>query len=134
MAIRLYHDSDATDEITSSNPDHVRQAVLEGEDSEEISPIYLESDDSNLTYENVSISQEGSASGSEFDDIIVDYAENESDFDGMAVGDSTTLDLSDGDYDTAVEVFRRITATNVTDAFNSEEEIYHRVQRDDYVK
>ena len=131
MAIRVYEDESGNNEITEDNPDSVRQAVEEGEDSEHIAPIYLLTDDEDLTYENVVIRKEGMASDNE---VLVDYAENEDDFEDMDAGEQEELELSDGDYDTAVEVYRRITATNVEDAFKSENELYHQVQRDDYIK
>jgi len=133
MAIRLYHDSGGTNEITSGDPDIHRNAVTEGSNSESIEEIFLLTDDSALTYENVSISQQGSPSSAEYDNIYVDY-NTSSDFSSISIGTQTSLNLSDGDYGTVVSVYRRVTVENVQNPFKSEAEVYHRVQRDDYVK
>jgi len=131
MAIRIYHDSEGNEEITSGNPDIHKDAVPENEESETIQEIFLLTDDNELTYENVEISLQGSTSGAEFDNIYVDYNETD-DFSGIDPGSQETLSLSDGDYSTAVSVYRRVTVTNVQDPF-IDEELYHRVQRDDYI-
>lgn len=129
MSIEMYHDSAAAEPITENDPDFLRQAVESGETMENIKPLYLESDDTTLEYENVSVEK----IESEMNEIHVDYAESEADFDTIDAGTQENLSLSNGDYDTIVEIFRRVTAQNVTEAFKRDD-IYHRVNFDEYVK
>lgn len=62
MALRLYFDSGTTNEITDSNPDELKQAIQSGNDITDEIQLYIKSDDSNLTYENISITQQSIAS------------------------------------------------------------------------
>jgi len=128
MALRLYHDSDATQEITSGDPDHVKQAVSDGADLEDISPIYLASDDANLTYENITVRKVST----EANQVYVDYALGQADFDTMAYGANESISISDGDYGTSLTIYRRVVAENVTGAF-TRDDIQHETEADEYV-
>ena len=128
MALRLYHDSDATEEITEDNPDHVRQAVTDGTDLEEITPIYLASDDDNLTYENITVRK----TSTEDNNVYVDYALSESDFDSMAHGDNESIDIDNGAYTSSLTIYRRVVAENVTEPF-TRTDIKHETEADEYV-
>lgn len=131
MAIRMYHDSGGTNEVSSGNPDTVKQTIEINQDLIQIETFYLISDDSGLTYESVSIEKIGTSS---FHPVYVDYATNLADFDSIGYGTQETLSLSNGDYVTAVPIHRRVVAESLTEAFNSVAEIYHRVERDEYAK
>jgi hypothetical protein len=62
MALKLYLDSGATQEITDLNPDELKQGVESGQSITNEINLYLKSDDVDLTYENISIGQQSIAS------------------------------------------------------------------------
>lgn len=81
MALKLYLDSDATEEITDSNPDELKQAVESGTGIENEINLYLKSDDDSLTYENITIEEISIADDWESD---TDYVERDGDADEPA--------------------------------------------------
>ena len=128
MSLIMYHDSNATEEITNDNPDQIRESVPQGGSLEDITSLYLKSNNTDFEYENVSLEKiEGQGNT-----IYVDYNDT-ADFSNIEVGSQETLDLDNGDYDTPIEFYRRVTVQDVTDAFKRED-IEHRVNFDEYVK
>ena len=108
MSIRMYHDQEATEELSENNPDTVRQAEEAGNDWIEEREFYLKSDDITLEYENVLVFAENNDSN-----LYVEYSE-----DGITYYDE--LELANGDYDEVVSIYRKVTAPNVQEAFNRE--------------
>lgn len=126
MALRLYHDQNAQDEITQANPDTVDQAVPVGEDLDDQKIIYLASDDASLTYEEISIT----AIEDNGNNVTVEYA-----FDDNGSPDlpwQETLEPSDGDYSTPEPIWRRVFKEDVQEAF-TREDIEHEVTADEFV-
>jgi len=131
MALQLYHDSGGTNLIESGDEDIYRNAVSSSNTAVDEKIIYVGSDDTNLTYENITIdaiNDEDSASVS--GEIDVTYAVDNS---GTAGTYQDVLTLSDGDFSTPVPVWRKVTAPNVTSAFKRTD-IQHELNFDEYVK
>lgn len=125
--LRLYHDPEGVEEVTEVNPDHFRKAVREGGTLEDITELYLLSDDEGLTYENISIQAVGDEdTASESGHIDISYS-----LDGVTFNDP--LELPDGDYTTAQKIYRKAVAPNVGAAFKRTD-ILHEWEFDEYVK
>lgn len=128
MALRIYEDSDATTELTT---DIFKGAVEDGENLVEEKHLYICSDDAEKTYENVSITATNDTDGaSNSGEIDYEYAPDDGGSPGTYV---QTLDLSDGDFDTSVSIWRRATAPNVQEEFKNEI-IEHQISFDEYIK
>lgn len=131
MALRLYHDADATQEITEETPDTVHMAVAVGQTLVDERPIYVLSDDPGLTYEAVSIEAEGDTDdASERGQVDVLYAPDNNGTPGTYV---QTLTLPDRDYATPHKIWRKVTSPNVQQAFNVTT-IQHVLQWHEYAK
>lgn len=131
MALRLYHDVAATTEITAANPDVVHRAVAQGQTLVDERPIYVKSDNPNLTYENVSIDGVGDVDGaSQSGQVDVLYAPDANGSPGAYV---QTLALPNGDYAQPYKVWRKVTSPNVQQAFNVTT-IQHNLQWHEYAK
>jgi len=126
MALRLYHDADATQEITLANPDEVRVAVEAGQDLEDIEQLYLASDDTSLTYENISITK---VSDGLTPAVVIEYALDDAGSPGVW---QTTLNVPDGAYIDSEIIWRRAFKADVQEAF-TREDIAHEVTADEYV-
>ncbi len=125
--LRLYHDPEGVEEVTEQNPDHFRKAVTEGGTLEDITELYLLTDDAGLTYENVSIQAVGDEDDAEDSgEIDISYS-----LDGVTFDDP--LDLPDGDYAEARKIYRKAVAPNVESAFKRTD-IMHEWKFDEYVK
>lgn len=129
MALRLYFDEDLSEpmeaeEISEGEPDKTKEAVQSGEDINEEVVLYLASDDTDLTYENISIEQHNNG------DVDIEYAEDDN---GNPDTYSDPLSLDDGDYSSAIKIHRKATVNDVTEAFRNES-IRHRIIADEYVK
>ena len=127
MALRLYHDDQAQNEITQANPDEVHVAVPVGEDLDDQEQIYLASDDATLTYESIEIT----AVEDNGNDVDVEYA-----FDDNGSPDlpwQETIEPTDGDYETPVPIWRRVFKENVQEAFQRTD-IDHQVTADEFVQ
>ncbi len=125
MALKLYHDSDTTSEITGGNPDEAIDAVASGGTITDEKAIYMESDDSDLTYENIEI-EKGSDNGPS---VTLEYAPDE---EGSAGAYVSKYEPANGAYTTAHKFWRKVTITNVTEAFKRED-ITHDVTADEHV-
>lgn len=131
MALRLYHDADATQEITEETPDTVHMAVAVGQTLVDERPIYVLSDDPDLTYEAVSIEAEGDTDdASESGQVDVLYAPDNN---GVPGEYKQVLELPDGDYSEPLKIWRKVTSPNVQQAFNVTT-IQHVLQWHEYVK
>lgn len=128
MALKLFLDDNGAKgaEITSVNPDEARGAVESGNDFVDEAVLWIESDDISLTYENITIEQYDTGTG---ETVNVVYAEDEAGSAGVYASPQT---LPDGSYNTAVKIWRKSTAPNVTHAF-IREDIRHRVKADEYI-
>lgn len=130
MALRIYHDANGTQEITSTNPDTAHQAVPSGQTLTHDKAIYIKSDDANLTYENILIDALGDTDGAtQSGQVDVLYAP---DVNGAPGAFSQTLTLPNGTYQTAYKIWRRVVAPNVTGAFRITT-INHQLTWDEYV-
>ena len=90
MALQLYLDSGATTLIDDTNPDVYSEAVSAGANAIGETQIYLKSDDSSQTYENISITSES---------IAVNWADGVS-YEARDAGTDTEADVvigSDGE-------------------------------------
>ena len=131
MALRLYHDAAATTEITAANPDVVHKAVAQGQTLVDERPIYVKSDNPNLTYENVSIDGMGDVDGaSQSGQVDVLYAPDNNGVPGTYV---QTLTLPNQDYATPHKIWRKVTSPNVQSAFNLTT-IQHQLSWHEYAK
>lgn len=131
MALRLYHDAGATQEITEETPDTVHMAVAVGQTLVDERPIYVLSDDPGLTYEAVSIEGVGDVDGaSQSGQVDVLYALDTGGSPGTYV---QTLTLPNGDYATPYKVWRKVTSPNVQQAFNVTT-IQHQLSWHEYAK
>jgi len=127
MSLKLYFDSEGTEPIQSpldSNayPDTIREAVESGETVTDVTTIYLMSSNTDLTYENITLtSYETETNG-----VTVEY---------RLEGDTTwqaSLTITDGNYTTSQEIERRVQAENVQEAF-FRDDIKHRLSFDEYI-
>jgi hypothetical protein len=131
MALHLYHDSGATNLIEDGDEDSYRGAVPASQTATHEEKIYIGSDDSGLTYESIEIDTVGDEDGaSTSGEVNVQYAVDNS---GSAGTYSETLTLSNGDFDPAIPIWRKITAPNLQSAFKRTD-IQHRITYDEYVK
>lgn len=131
MGLKFYHDSGATNPIAVGDEDYHRGAVVSGNDLVSEKVIYIGSDETLLTYENVSVTSINDEDGASVNgDINVQYAVDSG---GVAGTYQDTLPLSDGDFATAVPIWRKVIAPNVSAPFKRID-IEHNVSFDKYVK
>ena len=131
MGLRLYHDAGATQEITSGNPDTVRKAVSQGQTLTDEKAIYIKTDNTSLTYEQVKLDGIGDTDGaSQSGQVDVLYALDSGGVPGTYV---QTLTLPNGDYATPYKVWRKVTSPNVQQAFNVTT-IQHQLTWHEYAK
>lgn len=115
MALRLYSDVQATQELGPSNPDSIRSAVTPGSTLVDERVIYLKSDDPNLTYENIVLEALGdNDNATESGQVNVEYALDQGGAPGVY---QDPLPIPNGRYNTPTPIWRRVTAPNVTAAF-----------------
>ena len=126
MALKLYTDSDALNEITNLAPDEAKGAVASGATFTNERAIWMKSDNTGLTYENITITK---SSDSESPAITLEYAP---DVEGSAGTYVATLEPDDGAYGTVYKFWRRVTKVNVTEAF-VRTDVNHQVQADEYI-
>ena len=119
MALKLFHDVDATEPIDEQNPDIVHEPVDAGGTVLNEKKLYLASTNPLLAYEDLTIRGEvieiipEEASG-----IIVSitYALDDN---GSPDTYEEELELPDGDYQTPFPVWRRVYVQNVNQAFKA---------------
>ncbi len=126
MALKLYHDEACTQEITEQDPDEAKGAVLSGETFTDEKAIYMKSDDTDLTYENIEIEK---SSDSESPAVTLEYAPDDGGSAGVYV---SKLEPSNGAYTTEYKFWRKVTKTNVTEAF-TRTDVNHQVKADEYI-
>ena len=126
MALRLYLTESEADLIEEGNEDEVREAVESGATLTDETVIYIKSDNTDLTYENITIAMEET----ETNGVVVEYALDD------GVGDPVTyadpLTVPDGAYTSFTPIHRRAVAANVTEAFKRTD-IKHKVTADEYI-
>lgn len=126
--LRLYEDSSGSTEVTT---DVVRKATESGTNMVSEKKLYILSDNTNKTYENVSLTAlndiDGTTTSGEIDYL---YAPDNSGSSGTYV---QTLSLSNGDYGTATAIWRKAVAPNVVSAFKNTV-IEHEMNFDGYIK
>ncbi len=127
MALRLYHDEAALQEITAENKDTVQGAVVSGQTLTDEVILWLKSDDSNLTYENIAIASTNTPGDPP---VTVEYALD--DGAGNPVSYADPLTVPDGAYITAVKIHRKAVSENITGAF-VRTNIEHEVKADEFV-
>lgn len=125
MALVMYHDSDCNEPIDESNPDYVKEAVQQGSDFEDEKEFWIKSDDEDLTYENVELTASGDTDSPSSGQVDIKYSKD----DGETYED--TVDLEDGDYQTAVSIYRKVYSPDVQEAFN-ESSIKHQINADEF--
>lgn len=131
MALKFFHDANATEPIDEQNPDIVHEPVDAGGTLLNEKKLYLASTNALLAYENLTIRGEvidvipEEASG-----IIVSvmYA---LDNNGSPGTYEEELELPDGDYQTPLPVWRRVYVQNVDQAFKAT--IEHIVPHVEYI-
>lgn len=110
MGLSLYFDAGATQLISAANPDTATILIPEpGQNGSDERQIWMASDDTDLTYSDIVIQSVG-----ENTTVVVDYA---ADVAGSPGSYSSTMEPTDGDYETAMPLWRRIRVFNVTAAF-----------------
>lgn len=124
MALRLYKDAGAAEEITAVNPDMVREPVLAGDDMIDERSLWIRSDNPILTYENVIITAQNKPAN-----VTVQYAKDNNGTPGTY---ADSLTLPNGVFDPAVRFWRKVTASNVESAFKVTT-IKHVRKYDEYV-
>ena len=131
MALHFYHDSGATNMIEVGDEDYERQADTEGSTIVIEKQIYIGSDDTNLTYENITIDAVNDVDGTTTaGEIDIEYA---LDSGGSPGTYQQSLNMADQDFDPAVPIWRKITAPNIQNAFKNTN-IEHKINYDEYVK
>lgn len=124
MTLKLYHDDNDSKgaEITAQNPDEIKEAVTSGGGIDDVAPIWMESDSSTLTYENIEVEKDGNGSPT----VTITYSATEE-------GTYTSkYEPSDGDYDSAHKFWRKVVVTNITEPFERDD-INHQVKADEYL-
>lgn len=124
MGLRLYLDAACTQEVTAINPDIIHKAVVAGANMVDERSLWLKSDDSALTYENVVITAQDKPAN-----ITVQYAKDSG---GSAGSYSNSVTLTNGIFDPAVRVWRKVSASNISAAFKVTT-IKHARNYDEYV-
>lgn len=108
MGLRLYLDAACTQEITDSNPDHTRKPVVAGADWVDERSLWIRSDDSALTYENIVIAAQNVPAN-----VTVQYALDNSGSPGTY---AASITLPNGKFDPAVRFWRKVVVPNVNEA------------------
>lgn len=104
MSLDFYHDEELTEKVTEDFPDEIKNGISKDDVPHVIEDIlYLGSDD-DYTFEEVEIKE---CDANSHDDVTVEYAEDDGDENPDTY--STTLSLSNGNYDTAVPIHRKFT-------------------------
>lgn len=125
MALILYFDEEATEEVTVQNPDRTKETVVMGNSLASERILFVKSDDENLTYENIVISAaEGDSSAN------IQYA-----FDNGGVPGSymSALTIMDGDFSEPVAFWRKVVSGAVEYPFKRQD-IEHEIAYDAYLK
>lgn len=132
MALHFYHDSAGTTEIDFTNVDHEREADVQGSTVVLEKKIYIGSDDSNLTYENVTVSTINDNDGAtQSGQVDILYA---LDSGGSPGTYQQSLDVPNGDFDPPVAIWRKMVAPNIQEAFTVNFIEHHIENYDEYVK
>ena len=127
--LKIFTDSEATNELTT---DEVRDAVPAGETMIAERQLFLKSDSTDKTYENVSINALNDVDNpSDSGEISYRYAAD--DGNGSPEEYVNLLEFDSGDFDSAVPFWRKAIAPNVQNAFKNTE-IEHNLQFDEYIK
>lgn len=125
--LRLYHDEAGLREVTQNDPDVIKETVFAGGTLTRVGELYVKSDDSALTYENISLTAIGDENtASQSGEVDVTYSLDNETFEQV-------LTLPDGDYVTALKVYRKVVAPTVEAAFKRLD-IWHELSFDEYVK
>ena len=125
--LRLYHDEAGLREVTQNDPDVIKETVFAGGTLTRVGELYVKTDDGNLTYENISLTAIGDENtASQSGEVDVTYSLDNETF-------VQTLALPDGDYATALKVYRKVVAPSVSAAFKRLD-IQHELSFDEYVK
>ena len=125
MALRLYLDAACTQEIDELNPDIIHKAVVAGADMIDERSLWIKSDDPALTYENTTIAAQNKPAN-----VTVQYAKDSSGSPG-AYADSRAL--TNGTFEPAVRIWRKVMAASVQEAFKATT-IKHSLGWDEYVR
>lgn len=115
MSLFLYHDSSGTNLVESGDEDYEREAVQSGNQVVLEQKLYVGSDNTNLTYENItldSVNDEDSAN--QTGEINIQYAPDESGSPGVYL---ESISLPNGDFDPPVAIWRKMIAPSVENAF-----------------
>jgi hypothetical protein len=126
MAIKMFHDSACTQEVTAANPDLLRQAVESGEDLTEDREFWLRSDDNTLTYENITITASGDSNSPTTGEVDIKYSLSNENYEDE-------ISLPNSDFSDPVKIWRRVHSPNVTFAFNVTT-IAHKITAEEYLK
>ena len=126
MALKLYFDSAATEPIAVGTEDEYKDSGESGYTLQEEKAIYMKSDNTDLTYENIAITKD-SVGGTP--SVTPEYAP---DVDGSAGTYVSTYEPPDGAYTTEHKFWVRATVTNVTEAFKRDN-IDHEITADEHV-
>lgn len=124
MALLMYFDAACTNQISSdnANPDIVHKSTTAGQTITDELSIWIRSNDAQKTYEDVVLTAQGDDSSAD-----VQYAPDNS---GVAGAYVQSLSLTDGTFASALRIWRKITAPNVTQAFNKN--IQHKLTYSEY--
>ena len=132
MALHFYHDSGATNLVEAGDVDFERVSDTEGSTIVVEQQLYIGSDDTNLTYENVSVDAVNDVDGTTTaGEIDVEYA---LDSGGSPGTYQQSISLADQDFDPAVPIWRKMTAPNISNAFDISNIEHHITNYDEYVK
>ena len=110
MALRLYFDADGNRPVEAGVPDALDLAIIESQDLENTLKLYIKSDDSSLTYRNVSIYGLNDVDNPVSGEVNVQHAEDNGGSPGSFLEE---LELPDGPYIPAVPVWRKIYSPNL---------------------
>lgn len=112
--LRIYTDSNGTTELTV---DKVKKAVPAGETLVDERRLFLKSDNTQKTYEDITITAiNDTDNASRSGEIDYLYAPDNSGSPGQYV---QSLQMQNGSYDTAVPFWRKVVAPKVNDSFNN---------------
>lgn len=128
MSLKLFLDNEGVkgSEIAPINPDIARGAEEFGNPFIEEKRLWVETGDTDLIYENITITKEELSTGKAID---IEYALES---DGVVGTYVSELSIADGKYLTAYPIWRKVTVANITEAF-IREDLRHRIKADEFI-
>ncbi len=118
MALKLYKDSACTQDVKTGAPESFQEAVTFQDDCVHVAQLWVKSDDSTITYEDITITASGDVDNpTTSGEIDVTFSLDNSTY-------SQSITLPNGDYTTPMGIWRKAYSPTVIGAFKTTSIIY----------